>query len=226
MFIEPFNLHHSGILFTEHVYILYILPSLRYQLFPYLTPFIFLNLTWPPRIIPHLRPTLPLFLFLPQARKIRINSLIPWMSGPLSWTLRLKSQQTSLLMSTATLQPLTIPTLHLTPLKHLKPLYSTSLNPFCFSLYLSHMKPKPWSFSWNASSRSSFTLPLPTNNPCLIQTNPFCLRLTLLSISSRAPFSIIKPTPPRPWILTQLSNMRLPLRLNVYRSQRTILLKL
>ena len=43
--IGPSNLHHAVLLFIKHVYSLYILPSLRYLIFPYLSNFISLNLS-------------------------------------------------------------------------------------------------------------------------------------------------------------------------------------
>ena len=87
MVIETFNHHRTILLFTEHVYIIYILTSLRYQLFSYHPPFISLNPPWHPRIRPHLQPMPPLYLRLPWERKIQINALLPWMSGPLYQTL-------------------------------------------------------------------------------------------------------------------------------------------
>ena len=182
MVIDPFNLHHAIPLFTEYDYIIYISTSIRYQLLPYLPPFIPLKMPWSPRKRPRLRPPTTFSLRLPRTSKLQLNDLLPWMSGILSQTLGINTQWPYLLLSPEILQSLILSTLQLTQLKRLKPFSPTSLKPLRFSFHLSHMSSKPGSFRWNNLSSSLSTLSLPTNHLCLIQKSLMTTIKLLLKI--------------------------------------------
>ena len=206
---DPFNLHHFVLLLMDHIYVL---TSLCYQFLFYLPPFIYLKPPLHPRRRPFLWPTLLLSLLILRVRKPQLNDFLPWMSGPLYGTLWLKTQQQSFLMSPAKLQYLTLPTLQLNPLESLKPSSPTELKPFSSSFHLSTMNPKTCSSYWKISSSNSLMMLLPTNQPRIIQTKPFWLKLTPLSICSPYTFRTTRPTPPQPWISIYTSKLRLPLK--------------